>query len=308
MRRAPFTALAPLIRTDDRIVITGASGWLGRSLLHELSAALADRFDDTVLALGARPRTVTLLDGRPVPVGAWNEADVTAWRPTVAVHLAYLTADRLAAAGGEEAYIRLNDDLTRRAAALRRTPTLRTFVASSSGAATVAGTDSALGRHPYSRMRLAEENDLLAASDVPTLIARAWSVSGGYCNRPKSFAFSDFVTSAIDTGQVVVRAPGVVLRRYVDAGEYLAVALAEALSGRTGVLDSTGELVEIRQLAHAVADELGGSVVEAAPDPAVPVDRYASDDPTMAACATARGLTLSTLREQIIRTARGLRP
>jgi len=80
---------------DERILITGAGGWLGRSLLSTL---LPSTPAEQLMALGSRSRTL-IVEGRPIEILAWDDADVAGFAPTHIVHLAYLTRDRLVELG-----------------------------------------------------------------------------------------------------------------------------------------------------------------------------------------------------------------
>jgi nucleoside-diphosphate-sugar epimerase len=282
---------------------------MGRSLLHELRLADSTAFPDRVLALGSHARQIDMLDGSHVQVEGWQGDTAAEWQPTIAVHLAYLTADRITESTAE-AYRGTNAGLTNRGLDLQALPSLRAFMFASSGAATVAGEDSALGRHPYSAQKAEDEDRYLRAGragELPTLAARLWSVSGPYCTRPRTYAFSDMVLSCLRGEPIRVKAKGEVLRRYVDAGEFLAACLALNLGGRSGAIDSAGELVEMRGLAAAIADELGGTMIAAPIDPEVEPDTYMADPSGMADAAAHLGIRFTDLSGQIRRTSHGLR-
>jgi nucleoside-diphosphate-sugar epimerase len=250
-----------------------------------------------------------MLDGSSVEVQEWHGDSAADWEPTIAVHLAYLTAERITDSS-PEAYAETNASLTERGLRLQSLPSLRAFMFASSGAATVAGADSDLGRHPYSAQKAQDEDRYLQAGrdhGVPTLAARIWSVSGPYCTKPREYAFSDMVLSRLTGEPIRVKATGRVLRRYVDAGEFLAACLAINLDAGTGIIDSAGDLVEIRELAGAIANELGGSIIAAPIDPDIEPDTYVSDPAGMAAAAATLGIAFTDLTGQIRRTSRGLR-
>ena len=303
--REPFEALRDALQPSDRILITGASGWMGRSLLHELRLADPEAFPDRVLALGSHARQIDLLDGSSVAVQEWHDDVAADWQPTIAVHLAYLTAERITDSS-PEAYAATNAGLTERGLRLQSLPSLRAFMFASSGAATVAGADSALGRHPYSAQKAEDEDRYLQAGrdhGVPTLAARIWSVSGPHCTKPREYAFSDMIMQARTSGNITVQATGRVVRRYVDAGEFLAACLAANLNGVSGDLNSAGELVEMRELAAAIASELGATVTASPPDPDLPANIYAADPDDMDRLATDLRIHFTDLPGQIRRTA-----
>ena len=306
--RPPFEALRDELRSGDRIVITGASGWLGQSLLHELNLADPTVLRDRVLALGSRDREIALLDGTSVRIREWKDNEVAAFKPTVAVHLAYLTADRLRDTT-DELYSATNHGLSTRGMALQQLPGLRAFMFASSGAATVAGADSTLGKHPYAQQKADDESAYLtspASGLTPTLAARLWSVSGPYCTRPHAYAFSDMVVQARAGQQITVSAMGEVRRRYVDAGEFLATCLALNLRGRSGVVNSAGAEVEMRELAELITDVIGGTFTANPIDTQIGADRYLTDSSDMASAAQELGIDFTDLAGQVRFTSRGL--
>lgn len=307
--RQPFEALRDELHPSDRIVITGASGWLGQSLLHALNQADHTMLPDRVLALGSRNREISLLDGPSVRIREWKDTEVAEFEPTIAVHLAYLTADRLRNIN-EELYSATNHELSARGLALQQLPGLRAFMLASSGAATVAGAASTLGKHPYARQKADDERAYLtshAAASTPTLAARLWSVSGPYCTRPQSYAFSDMVMKARAGEEIIVAATGEVRRRYVDAGEFLAACLALNLRGRSGIVNSGGDEVEIRELATVITQVLGGIFTAPIIDPQIPVELYLAESADMESAARELGIRFTDLADQILLTSRGLR-
>jgi UDP-glucuronate decarboxylase len=302
--------LVGCLTAQDRIVVTGASGWLGRSLLHELEAALGERIHDQVLALGSTDREIRLGSGRPVRIHAWEHDLVADWRPTSVVHLAYLTRDH-AADTNLAGYLESNLRLTALATRLMHLPGIRSFLAASSGAAV--GIDWAQAISPafaYGTLKRLDEDFFIAEGTrvgVPTVIARTWSVSGPYCTKPAMFAFSDFILQALGTGVIEVRATGDVWRRYVDAGQYLALCLREAILARPGVIESTGPQVELRDLAQRIADTLGGRISSAGREPGQEPRRYVSLTTDVEDRIQDAGAHLLGLQEQIRFTAGGLR-
>jgi len=294
----------------DRVVVTGASGWLGRSLLHEIEAVLGDRLHEQVLALGSADRDIHLGSGRRVRIHAWEHERVAEWQPTCAVHLAYLTRDHTADTSLAE-YVEANLRLTARAARLMHLPGIRSFVAASSGAAVQVDWSRAISpAGAYGALKRLDE-DFFAAEGrrlgVPTVIARTWSVSGPYCTKPTLFAFSDFIQQALGTGMITVRATGEVWRRYVDAGQYLALCLQEAIRAHAGTIESTGPQIELRDLAQRVAIALGGRVSLAAAQPGQQPSRYVSVTSDLEDHLQGTGAHLLTIEEQIQFTAAGLR-
>lgn len=307
--KQPWQAIESVISPDDRLVISGASGWMGKSLIFELSKFSPEFIREQMLAVGSHRRRIHIFNGLEIEIAEWNQSAISQFEPTIAVHLAFLTIDRLKSLTMSD-YSRTNAELTEKGLALQSVRSLRAFMAASSGAATLAGTNAPLGRHPYSIQKSADESAFLSspsAAETPTLIPRIWSVSGQFCTKPKNFAFTDFVTRSILGETIEVNSQGAVYRRYVDAGEFLVACLAHNLSGANGVIDSAGPLIEIRELAYLVAAELGGKVRTEKIDSEMAADNYYSESDAMQVMAQVLGIRFTDLLGQIRRTANGFK-
>lgn len=289
------TLLRPVIGTTDRVLVLGAGGWFGSTVLDLIGTLLPD---GNVLCVAREARSNQVGD-RTWELEAWDESRVRGFEPTIVINLAFLTRG-LAATMDPQVYEAANAELTRRFLHALSGPTVRLAVTVSSGAAiTEPG-------HPYGRLKLAEEQAALAAvaPGRSVVVARAYSVSGPHVRRPQEYAFSSFVEQA-STGLIRVLADRPTFRRYVDAGEYLALCIRRGLDGFSGVIESGGDLVEMGELAQLVAE---------AAEPGVSVSRveqvsqeasvYASDDADWRGHCAAAGFEPSPLAEQVAAAVR----
>jgi nucleoside-diphosphate-sugar epimerase len=222
------------LRPDDRVLVLGSSGWFGREFM-----ALFRSSGATCPVLGI-----------PGPSSGVEpaEADVRAFDPTVVLNFAFLTRERVEA-DGVAAFTETNRALTERFRVWASGSTVRLGVTVSSGAALTEPD------HPYGALKAEEESlglELVSGSRA-MVVLRAYAVSGGYVRRPRDYAFSDFIVQA-HAGSVHVRADRPVLRRYSAVSDALTVALRAGLAGRSGILDTGGELVEVGDLARRVID------------------------------------------------------
>lgn len=283
------------LQDTDRLLVTGASGWLGREVILRLRRG---RPDIPVLGVASRPRE-TSVGQETIVAQAWDHVAISEWAPTVVVHLAYLTRE-LEQQWGPFEYERQNQELSDRAARLYALPSLRGFVIASSGAA-VSLTDQT-----YGRLKAEDEQrflELAQTTGVPTVAARIWSVSGPHCRKPSLFALFDLIHQTRQRPVVRIQAAHEVWRRYVDAGEYLEVCLGAVGVGHSGVIDSGGEKVEIGDLALHVQEVLDiKRPIERPPIVGAP-DGYYSDSLSMVGWAQRLGIPLSGLTEQIRRSA-----
>jgi nucleoside-diphosphate-sugar epimerase len=113
---------------DDRILITGASGWLGRTALDLLAP-----MGLPTLALASRARVIRVAD-REIECRVWDDREVAAFAPTVVLDCAFLTRGRVADMLLDE-YIATNRTLTARLVYATQLPGVRLALTVSSGAA-----------------------------------------------------------------------------------------------------------------------------------------------------------------------------
>ena len=277
------------------MVITGATGWMGREVLDRLART---RPEIQVLPIASRGRMVET-GNRTYQVHEWSHASISEWRPTIAVHLAFLTREAESTMSTAE-YERRNLRLTEAAAHLYSIPDLRAAVIASSGAAIQAK------EQIYGDLKARDEEvftELSNRTGLPTVISRIWSVSGAFCTKPDLFALFDLIEQTRNRSRVHIRAKSEVWRRYVDAGEFLEVCISAAGVGANEIIDSAGPLVEIEYLAHVIQEALGEKKQIVRESLTQPTDRYFTDSQTMELWSQRLGIPLAPLTDQIKRSA-----
>jgi nucleoside-diphosphate-sugar epimerase len=228
---------------DARFLITGASGWFGRTLVDRLLRA-----DIPFMCIGSSRRR-EVFSGKSIGIYTYDDAMSHDFAPNVVVDFAFLTRDK-SGAMSPRLYADINRELTHNAIRLARLDSVSTLITSSSGASVHGKADSYGLLKLEAEERFREETSKLDKSWVNI---RAWSVSGQFIRNINGYAFSRFVRDAIFEGNISIESPHMVFRRYVDVGDLIEVALQLALSGRfAGTLDSGGELVELEQLAYRI--------------------------------------------------------
>lgn len=281
------------IKNDDRVLVLGAGGWLGRTFLD----LCRDVPDKQVLAIAANERSEAI-NGRLWRISSWSEQLVAIFEPTVVVNFAFLTRERQM----EPNYEHVNRQLTDRFIWAMQLPKVRCAITHSSGAA-VTDPDS-----PYGKLKSAEER--LARQSVrpeqSLMIGRIFSLSGAFVRRPRDYAFSDFVLQAA-RGHVHIGAEQPVFRRYTDASDFLSVLTNHALQGRSELIESGGAMVEMQELAEEIVDVVNpdARISRSAARSDEPLT-YASDNHSWAHACDRLAFTPRNLAEQIALTARGL--
>lgn len=286
------------IEPNDRVLVTGAAGWLGREFIAKLRR---HRNDVEVLAVGSR-RTKIEIEGQPTLfVDPWIPSMVAEWRPTLCLHLAFITRERQAEMTAEE-YLARNHQLSERALSMFQIPTLRGFVFASSGAAL----DSENSDDPYGRLKAQDEVIFMregGESGIPTVCARVWSLSGAHCTKQRHLLFYSLLSQVTNRQDpITIVSKSLVFRRYMDAGEFLWICLRAAAGGLSETVDSGGELVEAGELCLQMMETLGIRLkVSRRPISELP-NEYFSNSPIVERLAMAQSERISPLPAQIRRS------
>lgn len=313
MSGKPSPGLEPAIarrlaESGHRIIITGASGWIGLATIDLLVAALGDDFAARVCCFGSSARDLVAGGGRLVPQRALGELASLPPAPSLLLHLAFLTKDKVA--GLTEAdYVAANHAIADKVVTALTTIDVRAVWVASSGAAYRADDASAApAMQLYGRLKRDDEDRFAAwANDTGrrAVITRVFNVSGPHINKPEHYALASFILDALAAREVQVKAPHRVERGMVAIRELMSVVFAELLAAKAGVerFDSGGEAHELGAIAALVASVLGAPGAKRAAITSPRIDRYLGDETTWNARCQRRGITRVELTQQIRETA-----
>jgi nucleoside-diphosphate-sugar epimerase len=263
-------------------VLTGASGWFGRTALWEyefLHGPDALRSDVVACASSAK-----LIDfGSPHgPIQAVGiEALEQIHNAAGLIHLAFLTRDRVAEIGLER-YIQANRAITAGIAAfLQHNPAIPIITTSSGAAAVLDGQPPDLEGNPYATLKQ-EEEALWRHSGASRMAAvfRVYAASGRFIKDPRLFALSDFLSKAIAGQQIEVRSRRPVIRSYVHVGTMMRLFWAMLRAPLTpGFLqvDACMETLSLVELAQIISGLWGLPEPLFGIDPSLEADRYEAD-------------------------------
>ena len=305
---------ARLRDSDWRVLVTGASGWVGRAALELLAHALGPGGAGRVEAFGSSPRVLVLRDGTQVGQRALSELDGLPPRPSLLLHFAYLTREKVAGMS-PQAYVATNREITRTVLDAGARAGVERALVTSSGAvhAALAAPDSPDPALLYGRLKLEDEalfaSFAAAAPGRRALAVRLFNLSGPYINKP--YALSSFIEQA-RAGRICIQARGPVTRSYTSAANLLGVGLGHLLGDEAppflGVETAGDREVEMAALAEAVRAVVNPSaVIERAPLDGSPADRYVGDGRAYRALMARHGVTEDPLERQVADTADYLR-
>lgn len=274
-------ALTALIRDDRRIVITGASGWLGSATIELLHDALGEDIVGRLHCFGSGTRTLTFRDGLTIeqrPLGDIARLDR---RPSIVLHFAFLTKDRVSGMTADD-YITANAALGRIVLdALDPIGAEGVFVASSGAAHFASDPAADPAMRLYGTLKQRDEIDFADWAETrgqTAVIARVFNVAGPYINKHQAYALAAFIIDALAGRPITVRAPHQVVRGFVAIRELMSLVFA-LLGGPSGVhrFDTAGDAMELGEVARAVANVLGPVPVDRATITSDRLDRYVGD-------------------------------
>ena len=270
---------------SDRVVITGATGWFGRT------ARLLMPPEVKTLPLASRAR-----DG----CREFSLEDIRKFKPTMVLNFAFLTREK-ASILGAETFRAANIDLLEKFRCIASLPSVRGIVTVSSGAAIMEPD------HPYGELKLREEELALSyAADRAVSILRAYSVSGGLVRQPRSYAFSDLILQS-QTGSILVRSDHPTFRRYVSVSDALCLAVLDVNAGHSGIIETGGALIEMAELADKVRTVVNPAAhVSRVPLTGLEGSVYASDGVSWDEACDRNGYEWLPLEQQIAAVAESL--
>jgi nucleoside-diphosphate-sugar epimerase len=278
-------------------ILTGASGWFGRTALWEYEALYgpeALRADVVACASSAK-----LIDfGSPHgPIQAVGlEALEHIHNSSGLIHLAFLTRDRVAEIGLER-YVQNNS-------------TVPIITTSSGAAAVLDGQTPDLHGNPYATLKQ-EEEALWRNSGVSRMatVFRVYAASGRFIKEPRLFALSDFLSKANAGQPIEVRSQRPVIRSYVHVGTMMRLCwamLREPLPSGFLQVDACMETFSLVELARIISRLWGLPEPKFAIDQSLEADRYEADSAPFLDLLNRYCIEKPDLPEQLREAANGL--
>jgi len=294
---------------SSKVLITGATGWLGRETVARVVEGKFTGITQSDLLLASS-------NGRDL------ELDSLGVYPTVAlenlshrestnsieglVHLAFITKDKTTEYSFSE-YVAKNIEFISAACEIIERDKPKWVVVVSSGAIIDRATleiENNVVRNPYGFCKRIEEA-LIAESarkvGANIVIGRLWGGTGLYMPVKRAYAISDFIESAKESGAIRINSGGDVIRRYCDAGDFMEVLVRSAIQGDTTTLDSGGSIIEVGELAKLISARLGEISISRSEVPTA-VDDYYPRGSEFEELAKSVGVQLHGIDEQVLRT------
>ncbi len=292
-----------------KIIITGASGWLGRnSIRYFLNRGI--KLENLIL-IGSHKRDLEIFNGINVNIETFEEVINSPKSLSIEgiVHLAYQTRDKV----GENIskYISENSKITNQVCQLLESKP-RWFTYVSSGAIYSNYQNQVIevspNSNPYGFLKHQDENifnKFCGENSINISIGRLWGASGIDFINPNKYAFGEFILKSLANQDIEILSPRKVFRKFCDSEQFIEICIRSAQQSPLTVFNSSGELIEIEDLANLIVNIINSKsqVRRKYLDLNADSDNYFSLDEDYFNLAKDLGINLLGLREQVIKTS-----
>lgn len=296
----------------NQIVITGATGWMGRSTIWKLIDIFGIEVLGSIYLYGSTKRILELSPQIKLTVRPIEEMLTLQHAPQLFIPLAFATRDRVDKFSTNR-YESINLRIIQLTKNFIRASNPSAVISLSSGI--VSSPSKIQGQDQsyliYRNLKIAEEEALqMASSDVGASLVqcRLFSSSGEDMTEPLKYAMGDIVNSANSGNSISIKSRHLVRRRYVDSRSLMELLITLSMDSYTLLFESGGEEIEIRNLARLAVSVLdSASVINCMDiDEGSPEDEYASTSFLMEQLMVDLEIYNPSLSEQIINTQKGL--
>lgn len=292
-------------------VLTGASGWFGRTALWEFEKLHGpEAVRNQVLAFASQAKLIDFGSSHgPLQALPLSEMDQVK-NPRGLLHLAFLTRERVAVEG-LDAYIRKNRAITAAVEALiERCPCMPIITTSSGAAAALDEKAPDLEGNPYATLKQEEETLWKHQSHQRmAAVFRVYAASGRFLKDPRIFALGDFIAQAKAGTTITVRSARPVVRSYVHVGTLMRLAWAMLLRPLPpGFLqvDAGTDTLSLVHLASLIATHWNPPPPLSKIDPNLSADLYTANTTPFLNLLAQYQLSSPSIEQQIQETAEAI--
>lgn len=233
----------------SKILISGATGWLGREILNIFSET---NFEKVQINLIGSKNTHVIVKEKIIEVKSFKT-----YNDIESVNnyfdFAFLGRNKFEKLGPEK-YREINMEIISNSTKLIKRICPKTVVLSSSGAIYSMKKSTKAG-DLYSDLKKIQEELIIKACDASgsnLIVSRIFNLSGRGIPRENNFALVDFIIKSINDIDLVINSNYSVIRRYSDVTQLLRLLFEMAERGQNCVFDSGGAKIELRALANEI--------------------------------------------------------
>jgi nucleoside-diphosphate-sugar epimerase len=239
----------------EKILISGASGWLGNSTVKYLENMYKiEELRDSLQVVSTSNKN---LDSFPsIKTKTYEQVINDDSEFDGFIHLASLTKDKSLILSKND-YIGEFLKITSNAVQLLQ-KTKKWFVFISSGAIWEEPNqtlEKSIDKNPYGFLKRLEENlfsEICKNSGIAYVCGRLWGGAGIELREPEKYAIGSLILNALNNENLQINSGHKVYRRYVDTSLFMELCIKMAQKGITKTFDSGGEIVEIQEIAEII--------------------------------------------------------
>ena len=242
-----------------RIVITGATGWLGSEASELIAEALGEEFNRRVSLVSSSPKIMQRSSYTFHTIG-WEEFK-TLKSINLLIHFAYLNQDRAEKVGLQQ-FIQTNRLITDDINHVLNANLGCELLAASSGAASYyhGNIDSTNSMEVYASLKMESEECFLQNSNIGSILnMRIWNVTGPSLSINSDYAVANFFKQALNSNHIELTGNSASTRTYVDIKDMMYIFLLSLEKKQKITIDSGGYRISLLDLASKVLGELGFS-------------------------------------------------
>jgi len=236
---------------NPKILVSGATGWVGRELLHIFSES---NINLSSLILISSKNQMIKINGTYLNVSNLYNQEIIS--PVQSYFdFAFLTKNQLEKYG-REAFKEINLKIISNSTSLIERVCPQTVILASSGA--IYGTknynfDDAL----YADLKKNQEEQIAKACEISgsnLIISRIFNLSGRGINKESSYAIADLTLKAIQNLDLTTNSGRKVTRRYCDLTQLLKLLVEMANLNLNRTFDTGGVKIDLRSLAYKITE------------------------------------------------------
>lgn len=249
-----------MVSRNLTVCITGATGWLGHSLLHANQDSLAQLHFD---AFGRSESEILIDSGKSIQNRLFDLKKITSKEYDIFAPIAFATRDK-ALQMSDQDYIDLNKAIVIDAVNVIRAGKVGSVLNISSGVVIQKSESQLLDKSYsiYSDLKHFQEDLFSSACNsvgIPFINCRVFSLSGQDMKEPLKYAIGNLLYQAISTGSIQLSSKNLVIRRYMDSRDLMTLLLEYVVRGNSVSVESGGEKIDLIQLARQILKQYGHS-------------------------------------------------
>jgi nucleoside-diphosphate-sugar epimerase len=197
------------------IIITGASGWLGRASLQYFYKIFQDKIGELVFPISASQKKITLTNNFSIKTYDYSH-NFDKNKTYIIFHYGYATKDKLAILSDDE-FNKNCEKINYSLHQIIKNNRIESLIFPSSGAIYNQN-------NSYAKNKINDELYFLELSkkyNFNLMIPRIFNLGGPFINKPENYALNNFILQAKANKKIIINANNDVLRSYIHVNNLI---------------------------------------------------------------------------------------